>query len=119
MRENTKLSETILKIIADSKSYPARIEPLDIRNNDAIKENFKDISNNKIVFHAKILEEAGLIDAKFRDKEALNSATRFVSIIGLTKKGSDLVEYIESPFWKRAIKRFEKRQETTNYGINI
>ena len=94
MIENAKLSETILKVIADTEIYPARITPEDIENSNAIKENFKDIDNATIVFHIKMLEEDGLIEAKFRDNTTFNDTTRFFTIIGLTKKGSDYVKYI-------------------------
>ncbi len=104
MREDIKLSETILKIIADKESYPAHIEPSDIRNNDAIKENFKNISDGKIVFHAKMLEEEGLIEAEFRDKKILDNMIRLVNIIGLTKKGSNYIKYIESSLWEQTMK---------------
>ena len=97
MIENTKLSETILKVIADTEIYPARITPEDIENSNAIKENFKDIDNATIVFHIEILEEDGLIEAKFHDNTTFNGTTRFFTIIGLTKKGSDHVKHIESP----------------------
>ena len=106
MREDIKLSEAILKIIADDESYPDRITESDIRNSDAIKENFKDINDEKIVFHAKMLKEEGLIKASFPHD------TPYLAIINrLTKKGSDYVKYIESPFWKQAIKDLENTKK--------
>ena len=117
MIENTKLSETILKVIADTESYPARITPEDIRNSNAIKENFKDIDNATIVFHIKMLEEDGLIEAKFHDRPTLSGTASLVTIIGLTKKGSDYVKYIESPFWKQAIKDLKSSDKPQNLQL--
>ena len=106
MREDTKLSETILKVIADDESYPALIVVDKIKDSNAIKENFKEISDEKIVFHLKMLEEEGLIEAKFFED------IPYLAIISrLTKKGSDYVRYIESPFWKKAIKDLENAKK--------
>ena len=112
MIEDIKLSETILKIIADDESYPARMDIHKIRDSDALKENFKNISEGKIVFHLHMLKEEGLIDAKFLNKKFLDgTAAHLIYINRLTKKGSDYVKYIESPIWKRAIKDLENAKK--------
>ena len=104
MREDPELSDTILKIIADDESYPKVMVVNTIRENNAIKENFKDISDGKILFHLEMLEEGGLIKAEFYSSGMISEETLTVHINRLTKKGSDYVKYIELPFWKRAIK---------------
>ena len=107
MVENTKLSTAILEVIADTKSYPVCITQNDIINNNAIKENFGSISIGTIVFHIKMLEEAGLIEAEFRDRVTFDGTTRFAKIIGLTKQGSDHIKYIRSPFWDKAMQELK------------
>ena len=104
MREDPELSDTILKIIADDESYPEVMVVNTIRENNAIKKNFKDISEGKILFHLKMLKERGLIKAEFYSSGMISEGTLIVHINRLTKKGSDYVKYIELPFWKRAIK---------------
>ena len=110
MREDPKLSETILKIIAD-ESYPAHMDVWKIRNNDAIKEKFKDISDDRLALHARMLEEEGLIEAELFHKRTLDGGACIINIIGLTKKGSDYVIYIESPLWKQAIKNLKNARK--------
>ena len=107
MIEDTELSTTILEVIANTKSYPARITQDDIRNSGAIKESFKNINTDAIVFHIKMLEEAGLIEAKFRDISTFQSAAYHATVIGLTKQGSDYIKYIRSPFWDKAMQELE------------
>ena len=119
MIEDVKLSTAILEVIADDESYPARITTDDIRNSNAIKESFKDIDDAKIIFHMKMLEGAGLIDAKFRYKSTLDGATCLVKIIGLTKQGSDYVKYIRSPLWKQAIKSVESSKGSMPFTIQL
>ena len=102
MVEDPKLSTAILEVVADTESYPARITQDDIEDSDAIKENFENISTDAIVFHIKMLEEACLIEAKFLDASTLQSAEYYVTIVGLTKQGSDHIKYIRSPFWDKA-----------------
>ena len=110
MREDPKLSETTLKIIAD-ESYPAHMDVWKIRNNDAIKEKFKDISDDRILLHVRMLEEEGLIEAKILHKKTLDGATCLVDIIGLTKQGSNRVRYIESSLWGQAKKNWENAKK--------
>ena len=102
MVEDIKLSTAILGVIADTKSYPMRMSPEDIMDSDAIKENFQNISIDAIVFHIKMLEEVGFIEAKFRDIPTFDGTAYLVKIIGLTKKGSDCVKCIRSSFWGKA-----------------
>ena len=90
MREDAELSAAILKIIADNESYPARITAEDIKNNNAMKESFKDKSSDVIVFHIKMLEESDLIDVKFHDSKTFSSTIRIAYIRGLTKQGKRL-----------------------------
>ena len=119
MIEDVKLSAAILEVIADDESYPVRITVEDIRNSNTIKESFKDIDEAKIVFHIKMLEGAGLIDAEFRYKSTLDGTTCLVKIIGLTKPGSDYVKYIRSPLWKQAIKSIENSKESMPFTIQL
>ena len=108
MVENVKLSTTILEVIADTESYPANINQDGIRNSDAIKENFENINLGIIVFHINMLVEAGLVEAEFGDILPLSdSKTYYVTIIGLTKQGSDHVRYIRSSFWDKAKQELE------------
>ena len=112
MREDIKLSETILKIIADDESYPEIMVVDKIRDSNAIKENFKNISNDKIVFHLHMLKEEGLIDAKF-----FENVPDFAITNRLTKKGSDYVKYIESPLWSQAIKDLKNTKKPLTMQI--
>ena len=102
MTEDAEISKTILEVIADTESYPARLTQDDIRDSDAIKKSFENISTDVIVFHVKMLEEACLIEADFLDVSSLQSAEYHVTVIGLTKQGSDHVKYIRSSFWDKA-----------------
>ena len=108
MIENEKLSETILMIIADSKSY--RIDIHDIRNSNAMKESFKNIDEAEIISSIEVLKDDGLINAKILYKPTITSGVGcIVNIRGLTKKGSDRIKYIRSPWWKKAIQWAAKK----------
>ena len=107
MIEDAEISKAILEVVADTESYPARLTQDDIRDSDTIKKSFENISSDVIVFHVKMLEEAYLIEAEFRDHRTLSSATRNVTIIGLTKEGSDYVKNIRSPFWNKAMQKLK------------
>ena len=112
MKEDAKLSKTILQIIAEDESHPARITALDIRNSNTIKENFEDIDDAKIDFHVKMLEDADLIEVKSSDISTFHQgAERYFTIIGLTKKGNDFIEYINSPLWKQAIQSIKSSKK--------
>ena len=72
----------------------------------------EDQYEEKIVFHIKMLEEAGLIDAELDYIFTFNNATcRVKRIIGLTKQGSDYVKYIRSPWWNKAVKSLESSKK--------
>ena len=100
MTENEKLSETILMVIADSKSY--RIDIHDIRNSNAMEESFKNIDEAEIISSIQMLIDDSLIHAEIRYKPTITSGVGYiVNIRGLTKKGSDRVKYIRSSWWNK------------------
>ena len=100
MTENEKLSETILTVIADNKSY--RMNLTDIRNSNAMKESFKNIDEAEIIFHIQMLIDDSFIDAEIRDKSTITSGVGYiVNIRGLTRKGNDRVKYIRSSWWNK------------------